>query len=119
MNDTCTSDDDDGNDDENDDENDDGDDGDGDGDGDDGGDIVNEIPAAQLEIASSREEDQMDEEEEDRIQKIFTGSSSRKASRKINRYVNQCRDGNYCQRTGDRKGRCRKRNTDGKSIRNS
>lgn len=111
MNDTCTSDDDDGNDD--------GDD-DGDGDGDDGGDVVNEIPsAAQLEIASSGEEDQMDEEEEDRIQKIFTGSSSRKASRKINRYVNQCRDGNYCQRTGDRKGRCKKRNTDGKSIRHS
>ena len=112
MNNTCTSDDN-----ENDDENDDGD--DGDGDGDDGGDVVNEIPAAQLEIASSGEEDQMDEEEEDRIQKIFTGSSSRKASRKINRYVNQCRNGNYCQRTEDRKGRCKKRNTDGKSTRHS
>ena len=75
------------------------------------------IPIAQLELASSMEEDEMKKYRDDRVSEIFTGSSSRRASRKINRYINQCRTGQYCRKSReDDRGMCKQRNANGKEF---
>ena len=56
----------------------------------------------------------MEKDEDDRISRIVAGSASRRASRKINRFVNQCSDGYYCRKVrDDSRGRCNQQNTNG------
>ena len=109
MNETCVRNDD-SDDDDNDDSDDDNEDDDDDYDSD-------NIPIAQLELASSMEEDEMKKYRDDRVSEIFTGSSSRRASRKINRYINQCRTGQYCRKSReDDRGMCKQKNANGKEF---
>ncbi|XP_019848788.1 PREDICTED: uncharacterized protein LOC109580248 [Amphimedon queenslandica] len=129
RNDTCVRDDDNDDDDdydddhEQDDDRDDDHDNDHDGsnqDGDEDDYVSDDIPPVELELASSTEEDMMEKDEDDKISRIFTGSSSRRASRKINRYINRCRNGYYCRKIRDgSRGRCYQQNTNGICYKNS
>ena len=55
----------------------------------------------------------MMKEENNRLKKFLLGSFARHVARRIHKAIRKCRYGQYCKKTGLKKGKCKDKNDNG------